>query len=186
MSFLWDNTDATSFRSKNLAAGTPTDGQAYVYDAASDTFILDNVITTQRMHGEIYMQDNADDTAIALVDTPIKIEGAFTSGSLLTFSHGVNGRLTYDGTITRKFTVIASISMLTAGNNKTITMYVAKNNSVEAKTGMSRKVGSANDVGSSTLSGVIELAQDDFIEVFAENNTDSTNVTVEDINLCIG
>lgn len=137
------------------------------------------------IYGEAHFQGNVTATSIGVVDTPVKVVGTTSAGDTNLFTH-TTGRLTYNGILTKEFMVVTSMSLTSAAANKKYTVYIAKNGTVLTKTGISRHVATTTDVGAASISGLVSLAENDYIEIFIENNTDTTNPTVEDLNFCVG
>jgi len=50
---------------------------------------------------------------------------------------------------------------------------------------MRRKIGTGSDLGVFSLTGMVELDTDDYIEVWVANATSNANVTAQYINLTI-
>lgn len=134
--------------------------------------------------GNIYVT-GASVTPIAAVTTPIKVSGTTTAANLFRFTAPLSNRMVYTGTKTRKFYAIAAISMTSPSNNKVYKFYLAKNGVLLLETAQSRKITTGSDVGALSISGVVELSPGDFIEVWVENLTDATGITVQSMNLTI-
>jgi len=133
---------------------------------------------------QYYMNGNATQTIINTIGTPVKVDGA-TSSSLLTQKFtNTNNRATYNGSRTRIFKVTATLS-LESGNNNQVGVYLAKNGLVSDESevyGTTSGSGRAENIVVQTL---FELSTGDFIEVFAENSTGTTDITVTDLNTII-
>lgn len=134
--------------------------------------------------GNIYISTVALST-ITTVNTPVKALGTTTATNLFRFTSNVTNRLTYDGTKTRSFEISASFSMTAPASNKKYSFYIAKNGSVLMDTRQQRKISNGTDIGALTLTGVVELAPTDYIEVWVENNVDASDITIENMNLSI-
>jgi hypothetical protein len=134
--------------------------------------------------GNIYMT-SASSTSISTVSTPVKISGSTTTANLFRFSAPLSNRMVYDGTKTRNFQVMAAISMTSPANNKIYKFYIAKNGSTLPETGQLRKISSGSDVGSLTISGVVNLSPGDYVEVWVENVSDASDITIEAMNLTV-
>ncbi|TND08302.1 MAG: hypothetical protein FD123_2333 [Bacteroidetes bacterium] len=134
--------------------------------------------------GNVYVS-TAVATTFTAVNTPTKILGTTTAASLFRVSSPANNRMTYTGVKTRRFQVICSLSLVAAANNKYFSFYIAKNGTILAESKQSLKLGSNDDKGSVTLSCTVQLAANDYIEVWVENNSDATSVTVETLNLAV-
>lgn len=69
-----------------------------------------------------------------------------------------------------------------SGSNKNITAYIALNGSVITDSHQTIRINSANPL-QITIPWQLTLSEDDYIEVFIENNTDAINVTAVDATL---
>jgi hypothetical protein len=134
--------------------------------------------------GNIYIT-SVSTTTISSSSTPVKISGTTSTANLFRFTAPVSNRMVYDGTKTRKFQVMAAISMTSPSNNKIYKFYIAKNGTVLPETGQLRKIASGSDVGALSIFGVVELVPGDYVEVWVENTTDNSNITIESMNLTV-
>ena len=132
-----------------------------------------------------YMQGNATATTISGTGTPTKVAGTTTESSISQkFTVTTTNRATYSGAISRDFkvTVVCSIA---SGNGHQIGVYVAKNGTelTESETYVTTNASGRLENGSVQV--LTNLSQNDYIEIFVENNTAATNITVEDLNVII-
>ena len=132
--------------------------------------------------GNYYMTNNATATTISTVDTPVKASGTTTANAInQKFTHTDN-RLTYVGALIRDFQVTATIS-LTSGNNKVIGVYVAKNGTVITSSEMYSTTSGSGRAESLTCQTILELNENDYVEIWVENSSNSDDITVEYINV---
>ena len=147
-------------------------------------FIECNGISNSSSVGNMYMFGNATVTPIAASGTAYKVLGTTTANAInQRFSHASN-RLTYTGEVVRDF-MITLTGSVSCGNNKVVGMYVAKNGAIipEAETyGTTDGNGRLQNI---TVQGVTELSVNDYIEIWVENDTDTTDVTVEILNAIV-
>ncbi len=134
--------------------------------------------------GNIYISTPAVTTFTA-ANTATKVSGTTTSTNLFRVSSPMNNRLTYSGTKTKKFMVMCSLSFTALGNNKNYSFYIAKNGVILPESKISRKINTGTDQGAVPVSCTISLAPNDYIEIWAENNTDVIGLTVESMNVAI-
>lgn len=134
--------------------------------------------------GNIYISSSAL-TTIATMDVPVKVAGTTTALSLFRVTMPSSNRLTYTGSKTRRFQVIVSITGTCASSNRNFSFHIYKNGSKLPESTQSMKLASGVSAGSLTLSCTVSLATNDYIEVWAENNSDNTDITVENMNLSI-
>jgi hypothetical protein len=129
------------------------------------------------------IQDNVTATTIT-VNVPAKIAGTSVSQSITQkFSHS-NNKATYTGGVTRSFKVSAILS-LTSGNNHQVGIYVAKGGSILAESETYVTTSGAGRAENAKVQAVTELATNEFIEIWVENETSSTNITVEFMSVVI-
>ncbi len=166
-SFIYDHVIAPKFNT-----------QAELINELFDIITPAGLITIN--YGEAFMQDNVTETVIAAANTPVKVLGTTTSGFINNFEHTSN-RLTYKGKETRIFDFIAAISASrVGGGSEDYTFYLAINGIVQNKTHQRRNL--TADGGSITVTGLLELNTDDYVEVWAENNGGTANALIEDMN----
>ena len=77
------------------------------------------------------------------------------------------------------------MSITAATNNKRYSFYFAKNGTILPESKQSRKIANGLDIGAIALSGVVELAPNDYVEVWVENINDTTTITAESLNLIL-
>lgn len=132
--------------------------------------------------GNYYMLNNATTTTISQTETPVKVAGTTTANAInQKFSHTDN-RLTYTGSLIRDFEVLANASF-TSGNNQVIGLYVAKNGTVIASSEMYATTSGSGRAESINCQTIVELVENDYVEVWIENETSASNITVEYLNV---
>ena len=119
------------------------------------------------------------ETSIATVDTPVKIAGTTSFEGELFDDNGTSNRLRFIGLEPRFFEIVAAISVTSAGNNQVYSFYLAKNGVVIEGSKQQRKVSTGADVGSIAIVWNGECAENDYLEVWVENNTGTTNLTAD-------
>lgn len=133
----------------------------------------------QMPYGSYYFSTPAATTLSA--DTWAKAAGTTTAIANENFTHVASNRLRYDGTPTLYFYIACALDMSTASGADTVSMSIYKNGLIVAASELSRKV-SNNDVGAAALAVPVQLATDDYIEVWlktlgGDNLTISGTVT---------
>jgi len=108
-----------------------------------------------------------------------------TPVNLSRVTSSIDNRLTYTGTKTKAFKYTCSLSLTAAANNKTFNFYLAKNGAILPESKQITKIASGADVRGVSLSGIVYLSTNDYIEVWIENTSDDTDVTIEALNLSI-
>lgn len=148
-------------------------------------FVNNKGISNTRVISNYTMNGNATVTPITTVSTPVKILGTTINNSITgKFDNSVSNRSTYTGAFSRVLKVVAILS-LTSNNNNVIGCYIVKNGTIIND---SRVYGTTSGSGRSeniVCQTLIELNQDDYIEIFIENNTGTNNITVSDLNVII-
>lgn len=190
LNIWWDIEDKTSlpvdqcilFKCSFAGAGNYINGLD-AGDNESD-WVDNKGISNSRTQGKLYMTANATATTINTAGVFEKIAGTTTENSLnQRFSHS-NNRLTYTGAITQIFTLEAIVS-LTGSNNKDIDIRFAKNGTTLVSSNSRVTLDSAGKNQNASIADVIELSENDYIEVYIANDTDTTNVTATDLSLTI-
>ena len=81
--------------------------------------------------------------------------------------------------------ITAILSVTSTSSNDQIGCYVAKNGTVIDSSEGYLTTNASNRAENITVQSVIELSTNDYIEIFVENATDSSDVTVTDMNVLI-
>ena len=162
--------------------GTYTTGVAYTDNKA--LFVNNRGISNSAEIAYYTMNGNVTATTISGTGTPVKVAGTTTSQAITQKFTNSDNRATYTGAISRTFRVTAVLSC-TSGNNHQIGVYIAKNNSVQNETESYITTNGSGRAEGAKVQGVIDLAENDYVEIFVENNTSITNVTVIDLSVIV-
>ena len=93
------------------------------------------------------------------------------------------GRITYNLLKPEIVPIDATMTfILPSGGSNEIKAYVALNGTIIANTGIGTTVSSSSE-GNIVLSWQVELTQNDYIEVFIENNSGTTNIICVDATI---
>lgn len=128
----------------------------------------------------VSLTGNATATTISASSTDgtnaVKLAGTWVVESNSHFTADTTGKITYDGekTLASPIDVHVVIEPST-GTNKDLAIYIAKNGTTITMPGMRARIDAANPQTIST-SWQDDIDNGDFYEVFAENQTDTTNV----------
>lgn len=125
-------------------------------------------------------------TTIPAVNTPVKISG--TTGSdvnLLRFFTAMTNRLTYTGSEPGIFQLEASLSADAVATQVNCAFYFAVNGSIVPQSAQRRRLANLPDIASISLTKLLALSPNDFVEVWVANETDATNITVTELNVTI-
>jgi hypothetical protein len=127
----------------------------------------------------ISLNNNAVATVISTVNTPVKLNGnnAFVEEEASFFETDATGRITYKGEKPLTAPVDVSVTLDAAGfGADTVTAYVAKDGAPIANSGRSAQ-GGFGGIVNINIPWQITFDTDEFIEVFVENNSDTSNIT---------
>ena len=127
------------------------------------------------------MHNNATDTTIAVAGTPYLVAGTWAVEAATRYSTTTAGRATYlgEGQSIASVGVTATI-YAASGTNKDVRLYIAKNGVAITSSGMLDRVDSTDPKGITVMWQVV-MTQNDYLEVFIANVTDTTNIRVSDI-----
>ncbi len=132
-------------------------------------------------HAIVTMQGNTTATTISGSASPTLAGGVWTVGDTDNFSGSTGGRLTYTGAETLRLNVDASVTFKRAVGAGTIDVSaaLALNGSVFAA---SSRVTSCSDSvkGSVSMPYSLQMAQNDYIELYVANEDTADNITVTD------
>jgi hypothetical protein len=136
-----------------------------------------------RSYGEMYFQNNNVPTILSK-NVPTKIVGTTIPGDLFGFLQN-SDKLIYIEEFSNTFQVVSTISFETVGNALTdYVFYIVVNGSILGKSSVYRKLNSG-DMASITISSLISLKQNDYIELYVENLRNNSNVLIKNMNLNI-
>ena len=157
---------------------TATPNELWFTDDAGTDVRLGTSTAANPDRGALYVDTTLTNTANG---TPAKMLGAgsTTSVTLSNFDeNGVENRLRYTGTETAWFEVSASLSCTHSVNSTIMTFSFAENGTNIANSSVDRKVGTGGDVGAFSMSWVIELDTNDYIEIFCDaDNAGTSSIT---------
>ncbi len=145
-----------------------------------------NTLIGNTVHGGlIYLSGNTTQTPVAAINTPTKALGTWTTADISHFNHTVNGALQSEVIRNISSSVDLSVSVQPAsGNGVVIRCYLAKNGvpiAASAKTTTADNGKTAN----LSISWHVDIAQNDYFELFVENRTGTTPIIVTDATLRI-
>lgn len=156
----------------------------------SQRILLSNVIGGKMSMGEIsYFSTTGVSIAIAAQSdgssNMVVCNPTTTLNGFNNFDNGGsnNGRLRYIGDKTMTFHTACTISIVPAGAADTFVFGVAKNGVVQAASKVLVKVINAGDTASTAMHLMVELAHNDYLEMFVGNTTDADDLTLK--SLCL-
>ena len=148
--------------------------------------LRDFLYTASPPHGTIYIS-SATATTISQINTWYKAAGTTTSTNLKDFDMPVAGRLRYTGTPTVHVHVAVSVSMSSAANNVVTGLRMVKNDSPTDTDSVAstviRKIASQGDIGSTAVHFDTMLDSGDYIELWIQNQTGVTDLTINNLYL---
>ena len=128
--------------------------------------------------GSIYIS-SASETTVSSANTPYKAAGTTAALQLFNFTMPANNRLTYVGNQPLYFMVQVNISATKAsGTASDIQYHVAKNDTL-TNISVTRNTSSSAE-GAMAVGGVVYLTQNDYVEIYVENLTNTDNLTVQE------
>lgn len=134
--------------------------------------------------GYYNMNGNATNTMFTAVDTPSKIAGTTISTNLFRIESS-NNRLTYKGSKPRNFEIVCTGTIdHNSGGNRVFAYYIYKNG-VQLPAVSAERRFSNNDIGNFTIIGPVYLTVDDYIEVWAENQTNAGDTLMTKLSVLI-
>ena len=139
---------------------------------------------TQSAYGECYMSSGVTATTIATTGDFVKVAGTTTAGTFLSnFTHPDTNRLTYTGTATRKFLVTTALSFHGNASNDYKFAFHKNASSLLSASIVSSTGAGAGDLAHVSCQTIVELATNDFIEVFVTNADDTNSATIDFMNV---
>lgn len=155
---------------------TETDVQAAVDELAA---AVQARIPTVK--SSIYIQDNATATTLNQ-NVATKVAGTFQPGPTCSSCTYNSNRITYVGTRNTRVLAVATVD-IDGPNNQTYVVELRKNDN--AVNGARVKVRKGNTVTAGSLSAMIDLATNDYVELWITNTTSGDDPTVSDATIAL-
>ncbi len=165
---------------KLTATGTETPGYILSTDATGLASWI-NPLNSER--GEFYMQGNTTQTIITSTNTPVLVAGTTTAGiSSAGISIPDTNRITNTSGETREFYTTISFTAYKVGGGGGIdaTFYIAIDGVIQGKSGIQRAL--TGRAGAVNIQCLANVADNSYIELYVENNSNTQNIVVENIN----
>lgn len=144
------------------------------------SFTSNSTIADTMQDAMVSMSSNATATVIGTISTPVLAAGTFAVDRQSFFTCTTGGRVTYNGEKPIITPVDISVSLdPSSGANRDLKVYLAKNGTVIVNSGKSVRVDTGNPLNVSVI-WQLSLVQNDYLEIFVENNTNTTNIVVVD------
>jgi len=143
-----------------------------------------NITSTYEL-ANYYMSNNAVATDIVTQGVPVKVSGTTTLNTLSQkFTHS-NNRATYVAGFTRLFNISSVVTITSLSSNDQIGIYIAKNGVVIDSSETYVTTNASNRAENAYVQTVVELSTNDYIEIWVENNTDNSDLTVVNMNTLV-
>ena len=166
-----------------LASGfIKSDGTILTSSAAPISIADGGTGVTQSTYGEYYIS-SITATSIGTTGTFVKVNGTTTAGFLSNFTHPASNRLTYTGTATRKFLIAAALSFHGTATNDYKFAFHKNTSSLLSPSIISTTGAGAGNLAHVSCQTIVELATNDFIEVFVTNADATNSATIDFMNV---
>lgn len=125
-------------------------------------------------------------TTLSNNTTPVKLAGATTSTNLFRFSRGSeDNRLQYLGN-KKKFVKISGASSFQASSSSTVYIfYIYKNGAVVNQSKVYVSSNSSTDVLAVPFQTIVEMAPNDYVEVWVQRYSGSGNILTVSLNMIV-
>jgi hypothetical protein len=141
--------------------------------------------TIEAVYAETNFQSNGTLTPIAAVSTPVQVAATYASGELFGFSQ-VGGVLTFLDEPGRTMRVEASLTTTLNLNTASLSFFIYKNGAPVAKSTMTPTLdGFTPSPKSVSISCLLEINTNDQIAIYVQNNTNTEDVLIQDLNMQI-
>lgn len=154
-----------------------TDGHYYIVDI--DGVWRKIIDASERLYGAFYVSSAAATTLNP--GTPVKVAGTTTATFQVGITAGQN-RITNTSGHTEIMHQNVSISVTASVNNILVSFYTAKNGTPLVCSKIDRFIATGADVGAVALSCTLELANNEYFEIFVDGDK-AGNVTVLNMNV---
>jgi hypothetical protein len=165
-----------------LYEGTGT----YVTGTFNDNWEVESIgIPTQKddeATGNCYITTTAP-TIFSATNTSVKVLGTTVSNTLFRVTAPVNNRLTYTGRKVQSFKIDCALTASSTGSNQVYSFFIAKNGVILPESEQEVKVANNTDQQSVVVMCTTNLNPGDYLELWAENNTSTNNLTVVSLNM---
>ena len=156
--------------------------------ASSNTALIKNCKGVQNtfVNGQMYMRGNATATVIANTSTFYKVAGVTTASPDNAKYLHANNRLTCDAIQSRKYLIQAALSFDSGQNNECeFGFYDSKLGAVREPSRIESTANASGRAENIHTMCVVEHSAGDYIEIWCANNSATSNITVESLNVVI-
>jgi len=129
--------------------------------------------------GLLSFNGNVTETVISASNTPVIVNATWTVIDASHFIGTTGGRLTFQSQRDIKVPIDVSVGLISAGGGAiTVSVYLAKNGSVITNSKTTLDI-SGSSQRTLSIPWQDTISENDYYEVFVENNTNTTNIIVE-------
>lgn len=148
----------------------------YDYNNYSNQYFFTN--DSDKNESKLIMANNTEETILLGVNTPVVVAGTWITGDDNNFVGDTAGRITYANQTSQSISVTFTLdATVVSGAAKKIAFYLALNGVVVTDSQIYRIVtAGTNQTFTQSLSVGVDAGA--FLEIFAENQTDATNIVV--------
>lgn len=141
--------------------------------------IRDLLVSTAPAYGAYYVSSAAA-TTLGGTSTPTKAAGTTASlGASSDITVATTNRITYTAAPTIQGLFFCAVTMTCASSTQNVALSVAKNGTQIAGSIIQRNIGTGSDKGAVATFGIVELAQNDYLEIFVQNDTSTGAITLD-------
>jgi hypothetical protein len=141
----------------------------------------DNNKTKNTVPHAVYSLDSGSVTTISAAGTPVQVNGAFTVSTEQIYTTSAAGTATYNGVRTKFVRIDITMSFEPeSGTNKNLFVQIAVNGTVIPETKIVR-TSSSGSAAVVSVDWAVVLNTTDSVSVFVGNDTDTTNVLVNQL-----
>lgn len=133
-------------------------------------------------YGEIYMSAGAATTITS--GTPIKALGTTTLGRAAQFDMPANNRLRYTGAKTSIFDCSVNTSAESDGGAQLFSIFLSDTGTVDLTSEIDLQISNPNEHVVLGTCFLVELAQNEYVELFIDTAAGNPDVTVDHMTLC--
>jgi|TARA_R110000803_G_scaffold46383_3_gene97346 hypothetical protein len=137
---------------------------------------LDQIESPSAAHSMSY-NTGATAVAIATASTPVKIAGTWVDQISNLFTVDGTGKVSYSGTVNAPIPITATITVDPDSGTKDITAMLYVNGAVVTATKIAVTGIAAGDKKPITLNWFYQFSTSDYVEIYLQNDTDTTDLT---------
>lgn len=125
------------------------------------------------------VRNNVTETVISAANTPVIVNATWNLDRSSLFTTTTGGRATYEAERDLIAPIDIGAGLISAGGGAIdVTLYIAINGTIVTQSGIKISI-SGSSAQTLSIPWQELLTEDDFVEVFVENNTNTTNIIVE-------